>query len=51
MKGIESLPCLKKLVLKTNKMEAIDFVPDLPKLEHLDLGENQIAEWNDIKKL
>lgn len=40
MKGLENLPNLKKLILKTNKMEAIDYVPDLPKLEHLDLGEN-----------
>ena len=41
---IRDLPKLKKLDLNTNKLETFkDMLPDLPSLEHLDVGANVIV--------
>lgn len=45
------MPKLKKLILKGNKIDKLDHLPDLPELEELHLDGNAIASLEEIGRL
>lgn len=49
--GIKGCPCLKKLNLAGNKIEAFDSVPDLPALEEINMTGCPIAKIEEVGKL
>ena len=51
LKGLDNLPSLRKLRLRTNKIETFDVVPNLPNLEKLAISENAIKSNVEFSKL
>ena len=52
IQNFRNLPALKNLTLSQNSIEKIpDDLPVLPVLYHLNLADNKIADFRDLKKL
>ena len=48
---MRDLPSLRKLRLRSNRIEKFDYVPDLPNLQKLTISENQIGVREEFAKL